>query len=658
MKPRLLLSAALLWACAQDPSRVAGGSTDTDTGAKITGLVLDASGKPAAGADVSLRPKSYLAQDPTLPDTTAARARVLERLSKRASSGSAASLAAQRDARCDSAGRYTLDSVAPGEFVLEARLSGSSAARAVSLPKETSMLPQAALTLAPSGAIDGSAFLSDSLPGPIAIRILGLERAVPADTATGRFTLADVPAGTWTVHVSSPIPFMQPREASLTVRAGATVPAGPVSLGKRLKQDFVLEGGRVRIPGLDSTNPVILENGDYVNPVDGAWYWAKASVGSLDLRGIVVTYGRDSGEAAVQANLARARNLVRLARLGGLREIPDPVAGARRPLSATPGAQRGEVDDGARLIVREALKATPEKPLVYVSSGSLTTAAVALLLHPSIGDRLLVLGASHGGPNGADPAAIAWIAERARLVEWSRDYLWEDPAGPKRSPDVFTGDRFGETLRTHAIRADSSLVWSQAFYGDFGAAVQLFRGVWTGAAKVSLAGPPMQAAASTDAAADFVDIPAGATDWKLIHEEFHAAVTSAAAYHPHELPGLLEAEAWKLRAGAVLDSAESGEGVAWSGTGGSVDYSVGVKAGGAYGLEIRYRSVAAARLQLTLGGNPLANLDLAPAPGWATAMLPLTLPAGTHSLRAEVEGGACTVDWFRVTATTGGSGAP
>lgn len=648
---RVAVSALLLWACAQDPSRVAGGSTDTDTGAKLTGLVLDASGKPAAGADVSLRPKSFLAEDPTLQDTTAARARVLERLSKRAASGPAASLATLRDARCDSAGRYTLDSVAPGEFVLEARLAGRSAARAVAVPKETSTLPQAALTLALSGAVAGKAILGDSLPGPVAVRILGLERAVPADTATGTFTLADLPAGTWTLHVSSPIPFMQPREMSLTVAAGTTVAAEAVSLAKRLKQDFVLEGGRVRIVGLDSTNPVILENGDYVNPVDGAWYWAKASLGSLDLRGIVATYGRDSGEAAVQANLARARNLVRLARLGGLREIPDPVAGSRRPLAAAPGARRrGDANEGAQLIVREARKATPEKPLVYVSSGSLTTAADALLLDPSIGDRLLVLGASHGGPNGADPAAIAWIAERARLVEWSRDYLWEDPAGPRRSPDVFTGDRFGETLKAHAIRADSSLVWSQAFYGDFGAAVQLFRGIWSGAAKVSLAGPPMQAVPAGDAAADFVDIPAVNTDWKLIHDEFHAAVTDAAAYHPHALPGLLEAEAWKTRAGAALDSAESGEGVVWDGAGAAAVYRVAVGAGGAYGLEVRYRSGAGARLKLTLDGEPLAGLDLAPAPGWETATLPMDLPAGTHGLRVEAEGGSCTLDWFRVTA--------
>lgn len=59
---------------------------------------------------------------------------------------------------------------------------------------------------------------------------------------------------------------------------------------------------------------------------------------------------------------------------------------------------------GSDLIIAEARLASPEKPLVIVSGGPLTTVASALLLAPEIADRIVVFNilVSHFGYNGMD----------------------------------------------------------------------------------------------------------------------------------------------------------------------------------------------------------------------------------------------------------------
>ncbi|MBN8417620.1 MAG: hypothetical protein J0L73_01745 [Verrucomicrobia bacterium] len=68
----------------------------------------------------------------------------------------------------------------------------------------------------------------------------------------------------------------------------------------------------------------------------------------------------------------------------------------------------------------EARKATPEKPLLLICGGPLTTAANALLLAPDIASRIIVFNilVTHYGYNGKDGWAAYIVAKQTRYVDW------------------------------------------------------------------------------------------------------------------------------------------------------------------------------------------------------------------------------------------------
>ncbi len=145
----------------------------------------------------------------------------------------------------------------------------------------------------------------------------------------------------------------------------------------------------------DRTNPAIFDKDDYLNGYTGEFLLALASAGEIDLRGIIA--GTLWPEADPDEILAGHREYAAKARRSGLRNVPEPVAGAfralRQPASSNIAETTALDSPGARLIVDEARKASPEKPLVVVAGGSLTTVACAYLIDPSIADRVIVSAA-------------------------------------------------------------------------------------------------------------------------------------------------------------------------------------------------------------------------------------------------------------------------
>jgi hypothetical protein len=336
-----------------------------------------------------------------------------------------------------------------------------------------------------------------------------------------------------------------------------------------------------------------------------------------------------------------------------MRNLKDPVAGARRPLIRAPGGRLEDIkpdgSDGARLLVDEARKAAPEKPLVFFSGANLTTAAEALLLDPAIADRMVVFGANNDNYNTGDSLALALVAKKARFVAWARDYIW--PKMPRKPLALFPGNRLGETMRAQYQLDTASSLTSFAFYGDFGAATFLYRrGVWRGASASDLRGPPLKAAPSARAGYDFIDIPAADNDWQAIEDEFFAAVSDSGAYHPWPVPGRIEAEAYRAASSMTVDSsAEEREDVAaWKAPGGWAEYPVDVAASGDYAFSIRYRASVASGLRiLDAASGAAVTVDL-PASAWTSAEAVLHLEPGRRALRVECVQGA--LEWNRLEA--------
>ncbi|MDB5106527.1 MAG: hypothetical protein JWP91_4216 [Fibrobacteres bacterium] len=634
----------LFASCDRDPDRLAGGWTDTDTGSKVTGIIFRGDGKPAASSLVVLRPEDYLAKDP----------------SGSGSGWGSASMGSILDGQCDSLGRFAFDSVRAGHYSLEARdreIKGAlirfqAAGEGVGMDLN-------GVTVRALGRITGYVNFSDSLPGPVLVRIFGLERAAMADPVSGRFDFGDIPPGEYTLRFSGLEPFV-PSEDKYGIRVSpdSLTDAGRTLLRRGLKQDFRMVDGMMEIPGVDSTNPVVYENGAFFNPVDGAYLWAKASMGRLDLRGVLVSYGKDTGEAAVEENRRSCLGLMRLARLSGMHSIPDPVLGARaklkRPASGNLADIHPDSSEGSRMLIDQARKASREKPLLVISGANLTTVACALLLDPLIADRMIVLATNNGNFNKEDSLALAVVSRKARLVEWARDFTWADARLPAATDSPRLSNRYGERLKAYLESNKDPYFWALGFYADFGAPTFLFqRKVWRGAVAADWVAPPMAAAAVPDAASgkpfDFVDVPLSATDWNAIQAEFFSTINDPGAYHPWPLKEGILAEAYAADSGVSVSPGldGSGEALIWPGPGTWAEYDVTADSSGTYALDFRYQAAEASSLRvMDTGSGASARIGFPAGSGWNTVTASLPLLPGSRRIRIDCMEGSVTLDWI------------
>lgn len=643
----VVAAACLLLACSQEPKTMAGGWSNTETGTSLTGRIILEDGSAAAGAGVLLRPGDYLANDSTDFDST----------------GYSRSQGSILDGACDSNGYFSFDSVRIGKYALEAREGGQkSALIRFEVDESGGGMQLPAATVRSAGVLTGRVRFSDSVSGSVLVRIFGLERAVVADRE-GWFTFEGIPEGTYTLYFTSADPFASTAERSeLRVDPDSVTDAGETVLLRGLRQGFHISDGFVDLPGVDSTNPLIFENGTFINPLDGAFFWAKASMGRLDLRGTIISYGTDTGSANLSANLLNCTRLINLARISGMKSIPDPVLGSAHGLAAPASGKLSELrpvaSEGASLLIREALKATPSKPLVVICGANMTTVASALLLNPSIAERLVIMGAHNGTTNAGDLAALELVSKRARLIEWGRDYVWSNAASLWQGPDVYLTNGLGQLIARHLSSDTTDSIWSHAFYGEFGPAAFLYRRkVWKIARGADFAGAPMLADFAVGSVFDFVDIPAESNDWAAIQAELLSAVNNPAAYHAWALSGGLEGESYSTCSVVKFDTTlqdASGETGYWTKAASWAEYSVQIESTGVYSVEIRHRNAAAAALTLTIPGSMSSGvpttLDAALPQGgarWDTVTGAISLEAGLRTLRVESTQGAFFLDWIR-----------
>lgn len=202
----------------------------------------------------------------------------------------------------------------------------------------------------------------------------------------------------------------------------------------------------LQIEGVNSTCPMIYDNDWWFDTPDKNYLWAKATQGQADLRGNIVTrdlWNWENGyQFTLKEGLEDAEKSIAIARRSGLKNIPDPIAGSEwafaRPAS-------GKIEDtkivpsaGSDLIVKEARQATPQKPLLLFVGGPLNTVANAVLIDPSIADKMVVLMTDLRGYNGKDAWANYIAASRCRLINYGAHIWW--PQRPQ--PPVMPLERF------------------------------------------------------------------------------------------------------------------------------------------------------------------------------------------------------------------------
>lgn len=201
---------------------------------------------------------------------------------------------------------------------------------------------------------------------------------------------------------------------------------------QRLVQEPELPDEPISLP-YDRSHPVLYDKDWVANCYTDDYVMALAGTGAIRLVGMTTSSSASPFNPAVSdeqfEQMVRDRAIgVEKARQSGLRHLPDPVRGTKGHLVPPPSGVVEETrpleSDGSRLIVREARRAAPDKPLVLLMCGPLTIAADAYLLDPAIAERVLI--AWFGGRwqhlgdyNGSgDPWAAYIAATRMRICRF------------------------------------------------------------------------------------------------------------------------------------------------------------------------------------------------------------------------------------------------
>lgn len=310
----------------------------------------------------------------------------------------------------------------------------------------------------------------------------------------------------------------------------------PAAHTKAEVPEHAVVDGVIRLNGVGPDNPIIYDNDWWYDVFDNNYLWAQASLGKAKLKGNIVSrdmWNWSNGyQYSFKQSLDDAQKAISLARKSGLRNIPEPTAGSDRAL-VRPAS--GEIEDtaphptdGSRLIVAEAKKASPKKPLLIVAGGPQTTVANALLTNPEIAANLVVFNLTvNGGYNGKDGWAAYIVAKKTRSVDWGGGEFWDKDSVFKAEhfsslpENPFTNDmkRF---IRTGLGRANQ--------LGDGAPLVWLYQHkCWKGATtrRAVYRGESMHYDSVEESTSDDVlVIPKSATDLAASREEFLRVLSS------------------------------------------------------------------------------------------------------------------------------------
>lgn len=242
--------------------------------------------------------------------------------------------------------------------------------------------------------------------------------------------------------------------------------------------EFEVSEDGVRIEGVNRSNPIIYDNDWWFDVFDNNYLWSQASLGEIHLRGHIVS--RDMWEwkngytYSMEQCIQDARKAIDRARESGIMHVPRLRIGSSQALIRPESGKIEETisvqSEGSQLIVREAMKAHPDAPLIIVAGGPMTTVANALLTNPEIADRLIVFNLTvSGGYNGKDAWAVYVVLKKTRYVDWGGGDFWDKDSVFKAEdfhslPDNSFTSEMKDFIKTDLGRANqlgdgAPLVW-------------------------------------------------------------------------------------------------------------------------------------------------------------------------------------------------------
>ncbi len=227
--------------------------------------------------------------------------------------------------------------------------------------------------------------------------------------------------------------------------------------------------GQVHIEGINPTdpdNPIIWDN-DYMGDVCDAYLpFAMASLGKARVVGLICTVEAHASNGKIDSNWGEFTDFHQTLLNAGWKNCPAPVEGSPHTLTSLTDAVESE---GARLIIREAKKCTPQKPLFINVGGQLSTVAAAYLLDPTIAENIIVFHADPYGFNGVDQNARAVVQAHIRYVGMTDKHWWPSPKATG-DPSIITQamiDSLKDDAVGQAIRKWKAS-WAGQDYADLG----------------------------------------------------------------------------------------------------------------------------------------------------------------------------------------------
>lgn len=180
-----------------------------------------------------------------------------------------------------------------------------------------------------------------------------------------------------------------------------------------------------KLPG-NQNFAVVYDNDDYRDVYTDEYLLALASIGEIELKGIITTYSPSEYEKFVEGR----SQIVELARKSGLQNLPEIWPGTNKKL-VRPVSNKIEDTvplkiEGSELIAELAMQCSKEKPLVIISGGQLTTIANAYLMNPLIAENVQVIGVFGAEKMDYNAGLDAW----AWAIILSKFRVFAIPIGP------------------------------------------------------------------------------------------------------------------------------------------------------------------------------------------------------------------------------------
>jgi hypothetical protein len=237
---------------------------------------------------------------------------------------------------------------------------------------------------------------------------------------------------------------------------------------------------------VDERNPILVSNDGPYDNWDGEYALTLASLGKINLVGIIVNSSINYPD--IVANVQGWRDMVQAARDSGMRNIPDPTTTVdgpplQRPADGLIDSTQPNHTEGGRLIVDAAHRLSqPLRPIVVATGGRLTEVADAYLLDPSIANEVVVVSslghvssdgttAAMDSPNGdLDPWADEIVVRKFRYVQVVAYYAQQDdipstmladlPANPFRT---WIASKLDKIIPSPVAASDQNSVIACAF---------------------------------------------------------------------------------------------------------------------------------------------------------------------------------------------------